>query len=96
MLLDRVHLLGEGAERASSKRDRAVQLEANERRAQLVFPAKRLFWFAADLDSGTSCLYIFGINCYTVALSSYTQTFIAFPSNESFISVNVLEMQQLV
>ena len=39
LLLDRLHLLGEGAERAAGRRDRAVQLEeaaSKERRAQLV------------------------------------------------------------
>ena len=39
LLLDRLHLLGEGADRAAGRRDRAVQLEqaaARERRAQLV------------------------------------------------------------
>ena len=39
LLLDRLQLLGEGAERAAGRRDRAVQLEAaaaRERRAQLV------------------------------------------------------------
>ena len=39
LLLDRLHLLGEGADRAAGRRDKAVQLEAaaaKERRAQLV------------------------------------------------------------
>ena len=39
LLLDRLHLLGEGADRAAGRRGRAVQLEAasaRERRAQLV------------------------------------------------------------